>query len=132
MATVNGRETQDKRAEPEAQTEEWRATRVAEDPRARPPAKEEFTTLFDLEIKDVYTPADVADVDYQRDVALPGEYPVHPRSVHATMYRGRPWTIRQVAGFGQAGGTPTPDTTICWLRARTASTDFDLPTLLGL
>jgi methylmalonyl-CoA mutase, N-terminal domain len=130
VATVNGREAQDRRAELEAQTEEWRATRVAEDHERVPPRKEEFTTLSGTPIKDVYTPADVADVDYERDLALPGEYP-YTRGPHATMYRGRPWTIRQVAGFGQAEDTNARYKYLLAQGEDGLSTDFDLPTLLG-
>ena len=47
----------------------------------------------------LYTPVDISDVDYLRDLGFPGKEP-YTRGVYPTMYRGRPWTIRQLAGFG--------------------------------
>ena len=52
-------------------------------------------------VERLYTPEDIADVDYDKDVGYPGEYPF-TRGVQATMYRGRLWSMRQYAGFGGA------------------------------
>jgi methylmalonyl-CoA mutase N-terminal domain/subunit len=114
----------------EGAVERWRETRVREDYERVPPRKEEFTTLSGVPIKDVYTPEDVAAVDHDRDLGLPGEYP-YTRGPHATMYRGRPWTIRQVAGFGQAEDTNDRYKYLLAHGETGLSTDFDLPTLLG-
>jgi methylmalonyl-CoA mutase N-terminal domain/subunit len=54
--------------------------------------------------KRLYTPLDVADLDYERDVGYPGEYP-YTRGVQSTMYRGRLWTMRKYAGYGSAEET---------------------------
>src|SRR3990172_6300065 len=51
------------------------------------------------DVAPLYTPADTDDLDYNRDVGYPGEYPF-TRGVQPTMYRGRLWSIRQYAGFG--------------------------------
>ena len=110
--------------------ERWRATRVREDYDRVPPRKEEFTTLSGAPINDVYTADDVAGIDPERDIGLPGEYP-YTRGPHATMYRGRPWTIRQVAGFGQAEDTNGRYKYLLAHGETGLSTDFDLPTLLG-
>src|SRR4051795_6646699 len=110
--------------------ERWRADRLASDYERVPPRREEFTTMSGLPIADVYTPADVADLDYERDLGLPGEYP-YTRGPHASMYRGRPWTIRQVAGFGQAEDTNGRFKYLLAHGETGLSTDFDLPTLLG-
>ncbi len=56
------------------------------------------------EKKPLYTPEDIAGLDYRRDLGCPGEYPF-TRGVQADMYRGRTWTMRQFAGFGTAGDT---------------------------
>ena len=48
-----------------------------------------------------HAPADVPELDYQRDLGFPGEYPF-TRGVQSTMYRGRLWTMRQFSGFGSA------------------------------
>jgi methylmalonyl-CoA mutase N-terminal domain/subunit len=127
---VNAAKTDQSVESIEAKTEEWRATHVQAAFERVPPRKEEFKSLSGTPIKDVYTPADVADVDYERDIALPGEYP-YTRGPHATMYRGRPWTIRQVAGFGQAEDTNGRYKYLLAHGENGLSTDFDLPTLLG-
>ncbi len=114
----------------EQSVERWRETRVREDYERVPPRKEEFTTLSGAPVKDIYTAADVADIDPDEDIGLPGQYP-YTRGPHATMYRGRPWTIRQVAGFGQAEDTNGRYKYLLAHGETGLSTDFDLPTLLG-
>ncbi len=66
--------------------------------------KSEFRNHSGTLIKRVYTPEDVKDLDYVRDLGFPGEYPF-TRGVHATMYRGRLWTMRQFSGYGTAEQT---------------------------
>jgi methylmalonyl-CoA mutase, N-terminal domain len=58
-----------------------------------------FTTLSDLEIKGLYTPDDIANIDYSREIGLPGAYPF-TRGVQPSMYRGRLWTMRMFSGLG--------------------------------
>src|SRR5882762_7199886 len=58
-------------------------------------------TSSHIPIRPLYTPADLAARDYDRDVGYPGEFP-YTRGVQATMYRGRLWTVRQYAGMGDA------------------------------
>ena len=108
----------------------WREERLARDYERVPPRREHPTTLSGLPIDDVYTPADVEHIDPARDIGLPGEYP-YTRGPHASMYRGRPWTIRQVAGFGQAEDTNGRFKYLLAHGETGLSTDFDLPTLLG-
>lgn len=57
-----------------------------------------FETLSGFPVEPLYTPEQIADLDYHRDLGLPGEEPF-VRGVYPTMYRGRTWTIRQLAGF---------------------------------
>jgi len=89
-----------------------------------------FTTLSGVPVERLYTPADVAELDYQRDLNDPGEYPF-TRGIHRTMYRGRLWTMRQFSGFA------TPEDTnqrLHYLLAQGQtglSIAFDLPTLMG-
>ena len=78
----------------------------------------------------LYTPLDVADTDYGRDVGFPGEYP-YTRGVQPTMYRGRLWSIRQYAGYGTAEET---NERFRFLRKEGQpglAVAFDLPTQLG-
>jgi methylmalonyl-CoA mutase N-terminal domain/subunit len=63
-----------------------------------------FSTISDLEIKRLYTAEDLAGHDPARDLGAPGEFPF-TRGIHATMYRGRLWTMRMFAGFGTAEDT---------------------------
>jgi methylmalonyl-CoA mutase, N-terminal domain len=58
-----------------------------------------FSTVSDLEIKGFYTPEDIKDIDYSRDIGLPGVYPF-TRGVQSSMYRGRLWTMRMFSGLG--------------------------------
>lgn len=66
-----------------------------------PERKEIFTTGSGTEVNRLYTPLDTIDLDYENDLGYPGEYP-YTRGVQPTMYRGRLWTMRQYAGFGNA------------------------------
>jgi methylmalonyl-CoA mutase N-terminal domain/subunit len=111
-------------------TDRWRRERLARDYERVPPRRNEYRTLSGLPVDDVYTPADVAGLSYEDDIGLPGEYPF-TRGPHASMYRGRPWTIRQVAGFGQAEDTNRRYRYLLEHGETGLSTDFDLPTLLG-
>jgi methylmalonyl-CoA mutase N-terminal domain/subunit len=92
--------------------------------------RESFTTVSGRPIAPLYTPADVAGLDYRRDLGDPGECP-YTRGIHATGYRGKLWTMRQFAGFG------TPEETNARYRQLLAaggtglSVAFDLPTLMG-
>lgn len=58
-----------------------------------------FTTVSDLEIKGLYTPEDIKDLDYSREVGFPGVFPF-TRGVQPSMYRGRLWTMRMFSGLG--------------------------------
>lgn len=66
-----------------------------------PERKDKFLSGSLEEIKRLYTPADIAELDYESDLGYPGLYPF-TRGVQPTMYRGRLWTMRQYAGFGDA------------------------------
>jgi methylmalonyl-CoA mutase N-terminal domain/subunit len=79
-----------------------------------------------VEVKPVYTASDLAD----RDLELPGEYPF-TRGPYASMYRGRPWTIRQYAGYGSAEETNARFRYLLDRGQAGLSVAFDLPTQLG-
>src|SRR3954447_3351816 len=64
----------------------------------------DFTTLSGVEVQPVYGPADADSVDGFERIGWPGEFPF-TRGLHATGYRGKPWTIRQFAGFWNAADT---------------------------
>ena len=79
-----------------------------------------------IEIKPVYTDEDVADLELE----LPGEFPF-TRGPYKDMYRGRPWTIRQYAGFASAEETNTRFRYLLERGQTGLSVAFDLPTQLG-
>jgi methylmalonyl-CoA mutase, N-terminal domain len=93
--------------------------------------REHFETLSGLETDRLYTPEHVADVDYARDLGFPGQYPF-TRGIQPTMYRGRPWTIRQYAGFGTPEATNERFKFLLSQGQPGLSAAFDLPTQMGL
>ncbi|MFB6094534.1 MAG: methylmalonyl-CoA mutase [Halanaeroarchaeum sp.] len=90
-----------------------------------------FATVSNLEVDRLYTPADVADLEYDEDLGFPGEEPF-TRGVYPTMYRGRPWTMRQFAGFGTAEETNERFHYLIDEGQTGLSTAFDMPSLMGI
>ena len=82
----------------------WKSTTLAASVAKVLPRKSTFTTLSGLPIEALYTEAHVGVSEPTKGLGFPGEYPF-TRGVHPTTYRARPWTIRQVAGFGTAEDT---------------------------
>ena len=78
----------------------------------------------------VYTPLDVADLDYAAELGMPGEYP-YTRGIHATGYGGRLWTMRQFSGFGTARQTNERYKFLLARGQTGLSVAFDFPTLMG-
>jgi methylmalonyl-CoA mutase, N-terminal domain len=95
-----------------------------------PERKKKFKNLSEIEIKNLYTPADISKQDYLNDIGLPGDYPFL-RGVHANMYRGRLWTMRQFAGFGSAEETNQRYKYLLSHGETGLSVAFDYPTLYG-
>ena len=114
----------------QSDSDAWKTTTLAASLQKLPKRKEAFTTLSGLPIDDLYTAADVDGRDSEKKIGFPGQYP-YTRGVHPTMYRARPWTIRQVAGFGTAEDTNGRYKYLLAHGETGLSTDFDLPTLLG-
>ena len=92
--------------------------------------KDRFATVSNLEVDDLYTPNDVAGVDYEEDLGFPGEFPF-TRGPYPTMYRGRTWTMRQFAGFGTAEETNDRFHFLVENGQTGLSTAFDMPSLMG-
>jgi methylmalonyl-CoA mutase, N-terminal domain len=86
-----------------------------------------FSTVSDMEIAALYTAADVTDA---AAIGRPGEFP-YTRGPYPTMYRGRPWTMRQFAGFGTARDTNARFHFLLAQGQTGLSTAFDMPTLMG-
>jgi methylmalonyl-CoA mutase N-terminal domain/subunit len=89
-----------------------------------------FTTISGRPIERLYAPKDVEGLEYGRDLGDPGQYPF-TRGIHETMYRGRPWTMRQFAGFGSAKQTNERFRYLLAHGSHGLSVAFDLPTLMG-
>ena len=93
--------------------------------------EESFTTdTGGQEVDRLYTPDDVADLDYDEDLGFPGEAP-YTRGVYPTMHRGRLWTMRQYAGFGTAAETNERFQYLIDNGSSGLSLAFDLPTQMG-
>jgi methylmalonyl-CoA mutase N-terminal domain/subunit len=95
-----------------------------------PERKGTFTTISGRPIERLYTPEDVADIDYDREVGNPGEFP-YVRGIHPTGYRGKLWTMRQFAGFGTPEETNQRYKDLIAAGGTGLSVAFDLPTLMG-
>jgi methylmalonyl-CoA mutase N-terminal domain/subunit len=89
-----------------------------------------FTTISGRPIERLYTPEDVASIDYARDLNNPGAFP-YTRGIHPTGYRGKLWTMRQFAGFGTPEDTNERYKTLLRAGGTGLSVAFDLPTLMG-
>jgi methylmalonyl-CoA mutase N-terminal domain/subunit len=110
--------------------DQWRATTRAAAIDAAPERRDPFVTSSGIEIQDLYTPADTADLDEDRDLGRPGEFPF-TRGVQATMYRSRFWTMRQYAGFATAEETNRRFRYLLEHGQTGLSVAFDLPTQMG-
>ncbi len=84
-----------------------------------------------IEVKTVYTPDDLKDFDYKRDLGDPGEYPF-TRGIHREMYRKRPYTMRQYSGFGTPEDTNNRFKFLLSQGQTGLNVAFDLPTQMGL
>jgi methylmalonyl-CoA mutase N-terminal domain/subunit len=89
-----------------------------------------FTTISARPIERLYTPEDVSNLDYERDLNHPGQFP-YTRGIHPTGYRGKLWTMRQFAGFGTPEETNARYKTLLAAGGTGLSVAFDLPTLMG-
>jgi methylmalonyl-CoA mutase, N-terminal domain len=89
-----------------------------------------FSTVSDRTIKNIYTPLDIENLDYSKEIAFPGIYPF-TRGVQPTMYRGRLWTMRMFAGLGSAKDTNERFHLLVNEGQTGLSTAFDMPTLMG-
>ncbi|HEX9344208.1 MAG TPA: methylmalonyl-CoA mutase family protein, partial [Actinomycetota bacterium] len=90
----------------------------------------DFTTLSGEPNPPLVSPLDHPERDEAAAIGFPGEYP-YTRGIHATMYRGRPWTIRQFSGFGNARETNARYRYLIAQGGGGLSVAFDMPTLMG-
>jgi methylmalonyl-CoA mutase N-terminal domain/subunit len=95
-----------------------------------PERKERFSTVSDLPIKGMYFPEDIQEMDYERDLGFPSQYPF-TRGVQPSMYRGQLWTMRMFAGLGSAEDTNKRFHYLVQQGQTGLSVAFDYPTLMG-
>lgn len=108
----------------------WEKNIVSEWLKRLPERKDEFRTTSGFRLKRLYTPRDVSGIDYLRDLGFPGDFPF-TRGLHATMYRGRLWTMRQFAGYGTAEETNQRFKYLLREGETGLSVAFDYPTIMG-
>jgi methylmalonyl-CoA mutase N-terminal domain/subunit len=89
-----------------------------------------LTTVSGVDIKNLYTPDDVKDIDFASEIGWPGEYP-YTRGIHPTMYRSKVWTMRQFSGFGSAAQTNERLRYLLSTGTTGLSIALHLPTLMG-
>ena len=110
--------------------DQWEETTLQQTVARMPERQSKFVTISDLPVKRLYTPLDMLDFDYERDLGFPGEYPF-TRGVHSTGHRGKLWTMRMFAGFGTAEETNSRYRYLLGQGNMGLSVAFDLPTLMG-
>ena len=116
--------------QPSAAEKTWEKNTLEPTLAKNPERQKEFTTVSSYPIRRLYTEADLAGWSPERDLGFPGE-PPYTRGIHATMHRGRLWTMRQFAGFGTAEDTNQRFRYLLAHGQTGLSTAFDLPTLMG-
>jgi methylmalonyl-CoA mutase N-terminal domain/subunit len=112
----------------------WR-DQVLEPAKARLGARQEVSTSSDIAVRDLYDPESLQGAggdswDVARELGFPGTFPF-TRGIHPTMYRGRPWTMRQYAGFGSARSSNERYRFLLGAGQTGLSVAFDLPTQMG-
>jgi methylmalonyl-CoA mutase N-terminal domain/subunit len=110
--------------------ERWEKTTLNKVISKSPEREPSFKTTSHIELKRLYTPSDVADMDYCEELGFPGEFPF-TRGVQPTMYRGRLWTMRQYAGFATPEETNKRYKYLLEHGQTGLSVAFDLPTQIG-
>lgn len=98
--------------------------------KSNPDKVKKFMTVSSKPIKPLYIPQDAEKIDFDRDIGYPGQYP-YTRGVHASMYRRKPWTMRQFSGFGAPKQTNARYHYLLKQGQMGLSVAFDLPTLMG-
>src|ERR1043166_8601791 len=124
-------ETKETSSPVEAEKERWEEETLEPALSKHPERKKSFQTVSLAEVDRLYTPADTQDLDFNRDISFPGEFP-YTRGIHATGYRGRLWTMRQFAGFGTPEETNGRFKYLMKQGQTGLSVAYDLPALMGI
>ena len=110
--------------------QKWEDENVNKTIKRFPERQENFKTISGLPVNRLYTPLDLKDTNYERDLGFPGQYPF-TRGVQPTGYRGRFWTMRQYSGFATAKETNQRFKFLLEQGQTGLSIAFDLPTQIG-
>lgn len=110
--------------------EKWEENVLIKSLNKAPESKEEFKSVSGSVVNRLYTPEDVADIDYEDEIGYPGQYPF-TRGYQPTMYRGKPWTMRMYAGFATAEESNERYKYLVEQGSTGLSVAFDLPTQIG-
>jgi methylmalonyl-CoA mutase N-terminal domain/subunit len=110
---------------------QWETETLGKQLKESPERCERFITTSSRPIARLYTPIDLARFDYERDLGFPGEFPF-TRGVYPSMYRGRLWTMRMFAGFGNAEQTNQRYRYLLEQGQTGLSVAFHLPTIQGI
>jgi methylmalonyl-CoA mutase N-terminal domain/subunit len=108
---------------------DWEANELAAFLKRRPESRSDYATHSGIPLKRLYTALDLRQIPPE-NLGLPGRHPF-TRGPYPTMYRGRPWTMRQIAGFGTGEDTNQRFRYLIEQGQTGLSTDFDMPTLMG-
>jgi methylmalonyl-CoA mutase N-terminal domain/subunit len=123
-------ETKESSSPVAVEKERWEQETLKPAVSKHPERKKSFQTVSLAEVDRLYTPADVDEVDFNRDIAFPGEFP-YTRGIHPTGYRGKLWTMRQFAGFSTPEETNARFKYLLDQGQTGLSVAYDLPTLMG-
>src|ERR687893_266497 len=123
-------ETKESSSPAEIEREKWEEQTLKPALEKHPERKNSFQTVSLEEVERLYTPADVADVDFAEDISFPGQFP-YTRGIHPTGYRGKLWTMRQFAGFSTPEETNARFKYLLDQGQTGLSVAYDLPTLMG-
>ena len=110
--------------------EKWEENVLNKSLNKAPESKKEFKSVSGAVVNRLYTPEDVADIDYESEIGYPGQYPF-TRGYQPTMYRGKPWTMRMYAGFATAEESNERYKYLVEQGSTGLSVAFDLPTQIG-
>lgn len=114
----------------EIERERWEEETLKPALAKHPEQKKSFQSVSLEEVERLYTPADIADLDFAHDTSFPGEFP-YTRGIHPTGYRGKLWTMRQFAGFSTPEETNARFKYLMEQGQTGLSVAYDLPTLMG-
>jgi methylmalonyl-CoA mutase N-terminal domain/subunit len=123
-------ETKESSSPAEIERETWEEQTLKPALERHPERKKSFQTVSLDEVERLYTPADIADLDFTRDISFPGQFP-YTRGIHPTGYRGKLWTMRQFAGFSTPEETNARFKYLMDQGQTGLSVAYDLPTLMG-